>query len=199
MAHQRGKPATYADLERLPENLVGEILDGELFASPRPATRHAVASGELYLDLGASFGRGAGGPGGWRILAEPELHLRRDIVVPDLAGWRVERMPRVPDAPAIELPPDWVCEVVSPSTARLDRGRKKRVYEREGVPHYWIVDPVAKLVEVLILENGRYVALVEHALDDKAHLPPFDAIELDLARWWLPDSEDTPPTPVTGR
>src|SRR5438874_10508579 len=136
------KPATYEDLLRLPEHLVGEIIDGELFASPRPAARHSLAASMLGGDLSVTFGRnprGGGGASGWWILDEPELHFGKDVVVPDLAGWRRERMPKVPDTAAIELPPDWVCEVVSPSTARIDRTRKMRVFKRVKVDHLWLL------------------------------------------------------------
>ena len=101
------KRATYADIEALPDHLVGEILDGELHASPRPGLRHAVAATRLTGRLSPPFDDGLGGPGGWWILIEPELHLGEDIVVPDLAGWRRERLPEIPDAPHLELAPDW--------------------------------------------------------------------------------------------
>src|SRR5438309_11917686 len=119
--------ATYDDLLKLPEHLVGEIIDGELIVSPRPASPHAIASSAMGADLFGPFHRSSGGgsgPGGWWILDEPELHFREDVLVPDLAGWRRERMPKVPNVPAFELPPDWVGEIVSPSTERVDRPRK---------------------------------------------------------------------------
>src|SRR5688572_26942520 len=124
--------ATYADLEALPDNVIGQIVDGELYASPRPAMPHAITASTMVMDLGSPFQRGRGGPGGWWIVAEPELHFGNDVVVPDLAGWRVERMPRPPMTPAIELAPDWLCEVLSPSTQVLDRGPKLRLYARVG-------------------------------------------------------------------
>src|SRR3989442_11524607 len=125
--------ATYADLLEVPEHLVAEIIDGELITSPRPALPHALAASAMAADIGGPFGRPPGGrdvPGGWWILVEPELHLGGDVLVPDLAGWRRERVPTVPNAPAFELAPDWVCEVISPSTPRLDRARKRSVYAR---------------------------------------------------------------------
>ena len=121
------KRATYDDVLAAPPNKVGEILDGELFLSPRPEPRHAVASSALGMALGNPFHHGSGGPGGWWILFEPELHLRRDVMVPDLASWRRERMPRLPSTAGFELAPDWECVVLSPSTARIDRTRKLRI------------------------------------------------------------------------
>src|SRR5438105_1197571 len=130
-------PATYRDLERLPEHVVGELIHGELIVSPRPASPHALAASAIGSDLGGSFHRPPGdrGPGGWWILDEPELHFGEDVLVPDLAGWRRERMPRVPNVPAFELAPDWICEVVSPSTERVDRSSKMGIYARVKVAH----------------------------------------------------------------
>ncbi|MEA2625799.1 MAG: hypothetical protein QOD06_1844, partial [Candidatus Binatota bacterium] len=152
------RPVTYADLEALPENVVGEIVDGELFASPRPASPHALAETTIGSDVVSRFHGPPGGadrPGGWWILMEPELHLGQDVLVPDLAGWRRERMPKFPNVAAFTLAPDWLCEVISPSTARLDRSRKMRVYAREGVAHLWLVDPLARILEIYRLENGH--------------------------------------------
>ena len=135
------KRATYDDVLNAPEHKVAEILDGELFLSPRPAPRHAVASSALGMAIGGVRSTGTGGPGGWWILDEPELHFGDDVVVPDLAGWRRERMPAIPDAAFFTLAPDWVCEVLSPSTERIDRGRKLRIYAEAGVAHAWLVNP----------------------------------------------------------
>ena len=120
------KPATYQDLLALPPNVVGEIIAGELLAQPRPGTRHANAASALGEELGPPFRRGRGGPGGWIFLDEPELHFGEDVVVPDLAGWRRSRMPELPDLPYLDLAPDWICEVLSPSTVRVDRVLKRR-------------------------------------------------------------------------
>jgi Uma2 family endonuclease len=179
--------ATYDDLLKLPEHLVGEIIDGELIVSPRPASPHAVASSAVGADLFGSFHRppGGSGPGGWWILDEPELHFGSDVLVPDLAGWRRERMPKVPNVPAFELPPDWVCEVVSPSTERVDRTRKLGIYARVGVPHAWLLNPLARTLEVLTLHDGKWLLTSTHAGDDHARAVPFDAVELDLSRWWI--------------
>jgi Uma2 family endonuclease len=133
--------ATYADLLDVPENMLGEIIDGELLTQPRPAAPQARAASRLGMDLGAPFDRGKGGPGGWIILYGPELHLNGDALVPDLAGWRRERMGELPQVAAFELAPDWVCEVLSPSTQSHDRVKKMRAYARERVSHVWLVDP----------------------------------------------------------
>jgi len=178
------RPATAADLERLPDNLVGEILHGVLYANPRPAIRHARASTELTVELGSSFGRGKGGPGGWIILDEPELHLGADVLVPDLAGWRRERMPELPDAAFFTLAPDWLCEVLSPSTAAVDRGEKLPIYAREGVAYVWLLDPLVMTLEVLRLDGASYrVAGTSHG-NAKVRAEPFDAVELDLSVLW---------------
>jgi Uma2 family endonuclease len=149
------RTATYDDLVALQEPLVAEIVDGELHASPRPGIRRARAASVLGALVLPPMWEGRGGPGGWWILAEPELHLQRDVLVPDLAGWRRSRMPRLPDGAFFTDAPDWICEVVSPSTAALDRVTKLGVYARESVPCAWLLDPIARTFEVLRLETGR--------------------------------------------
>jgi len=183
-----GRPATYDDLIAVPDILVAEIVNGELWTSPRPAPRHALAYSALVGLLGPAFHQGRGGPGGWVILAEPELHLGRDVVVPDLAGWRRERMPRLPDTAYFDVAPDWVCEVLSPSTAVLDRTRKERIYAREGVRHAWLVDPVTRTIEVLRLEGGRWVVADTLGASQVARIEPFEAIALEVGLLW-----DEPP------
>lgn len=175
--------ATYEDLAALPDTVVGEIIDGELHVSPRLALPHAHASSALMMLLGPAFHLGHGGPGGWSILFEPELHLSRDVVVPDLAGWHKARLPTIPNEPWTALPPDWVCEVLSPSTARIDRTKKLALYAREKVQHVWLVDPIAKTVEVFE-RNGDLWTLLGVAGDKPAALAPFDAIELPVTALW---------------
>ncbi len=181
--------ATYEDLLKLPEHLVGEIIDGELIATPRPASPHARASSIIGADLIVPFDRSPGGPGqppgGWWIVDEPELHFAQDVLVPDLAGWRRERMPKIPNVPAFELVPDWICEVVSPSTERIDRARKMGTYARAKVPHLWLVNPLLRTLEVYRLDGVVWALLATHEGDARVRAAPFDAVELDLSRWWL--------------
>jgi Uma2 family endonuclease len=176
--------ATYEDLLRVPDHQVAEILDGDLHTSPRPAPRHSAASSALGSELWTTFHRGRGGPGGWWILDEPELHLGGDVLVPDLAGWRRERLPAIPDTPAFTLAPDWVCEVASPSTERLDRAKKMPAYAREGVPHLWLVNPAPKTLEVYRLVDGHWLLLVTHEGSAVVRAEPFDAVELELGPLW---------------
>jgi Uma2 family endonuclease len=176
--------ATYADLEALPDNVVGELVDGELHASPRPASPHATATSELLGSIIGPFGRGIGGSGGWIILVEPELHLGRAVLVPDLAGWRRERMPVMPEVVGFELPPDWLCEVLSPSTARLDRRSKLPLYAKARVAHVWLVDPILQTLEVFALDGATYRLLLVASTDEVGRYAPFDAIELELALLW---------------
>jgi Uma2 family endonuclease len=183
--------ATYEDLMQVPDTKVAEIIDGELYVSPRPASPHAYAATQLGVDVAGPFGRDPADPatpGGWWIALEPELHFGEDVVVPDWAGWRRERLPVFPNVPFFTQAPDWVCEVISPSTGRLDRTRKMGVYAREGVGHLWFVDPLAQTVEVYRLEAGRWVVVITHSGDDAARMEPFAGVELQLARWWLPQS-----------
>jgi len=178
------RPATYQDVLDAPDHLVAEVIAGELYTSPRPAAPHTRAASVLGMDIGGAFDRGRGGPGGWIILDEPELHLGEDILVPDLAGWRRERLPEVGDAAYFELAPDWACEVLSPSTGLLDRRRKLPVHAREDVGHVWLVDPRQRSVEVFRLDGDSYRFIVAEGADATARLEPFDAIELDLGALW---------------
>jgi Uma2 family endonuclease len=186
------RPASYDQILALPEHLVGEIVDDVLYVSPRPASPHAFTSMGIGGDLFAPFQRGRGGPGGWWLLVEPELHFGRQVVVPDVAGWRIERMPTVPVTPYFELAPDWVCEVASPATAKLDRTKKMHVYAEAGVGHLWIIDPLLRTLEVYRLSDRKWSLIATHSDDDKARIEPFDAIELELAGWWLPDTAPAP-------
>ncbi|MBM7114168.1 Uma2 family endonuclease [Archangium primigenium] len=179
------RPATYQDLVALPEHQVGELIAGELYASPRPASRHAKAASILGMDLGNPFQRGRGGPGGWWLIFEPELHFGEDVLVPDLAGWRQERMPTIPDVSYFELAPDWICEVLSPSTAKLDVVLKLPRYGRAGVEHAWIVDPIHRMLQVFHQEQGRWVLAASFSGDDRVRAQPFDAVELELGSLWM--------------
>jgi Uma2 family endonuclease len=185
MAEPARHLASYADLETLPANMVGQIVFGILHAFPRPAPKHAQAASTLGEELGPPFKRGRGGPGGWMILDEPELHLASHVIVPDLGGWRRERMPELPvDRAYFELPPDWVCEVLSPSTAALDRGDKLKVYAEFDVKHVWLVDPDAQTLEILERDQKGYRLFEVLSGENKVRAVPFDAIELDLALLW---------------
>lgn len=188
-AEQLPRRATYADLEAVPPHKVVEIIRGTLHAFPRPALPHAQAASELGAELVQAFGRRRGGPRSWRILDEPELHFgpedEVDVLVPDLAGWRLERLPRVPAEAFATLAPDWICEVLSPSTEAIDRADKMPIYAREGVRHAWLVDPIAKTLEVFALGgDGRWIVAGVHRGDGVVRAEPFEALELDLALLW---------------
>jgi Uma2 family endonuclease len=176
--------ATYEDLAALPDGIVAEIVDGELHANPRPALRHARTGSVLGVRIGGPYDDGVGGPGGWVILDEPELHLGANVLVPDLAGWRRSRMPAVPDAPYSTLAPDWVCEILSPSTSAFDRVQKLHAYAREAVAYAWLVDPAAQTLEILRLEKGRWTILAAHTGADVVCAEPFTELELELSALW---------------
>lgn len=184
MPQPKPRPAVYADIEALPPHVVGEILFGVLHTHPRPAPRHARASSVLGVELGGPFDRGRGGPGGWIILDEPELHLGPHVIVPDLAGWRRERMPKLPDTAYFETPPDWVAEVLSPSTARVDRTDKLAVYAEFGVGHAWYVDPIARTLEVFALAGRHWLLAATFKDDDAVSAPPFEAHTFALDALW---------------
>lgn len=176
--------ATYEDVLAAPRHLVAEIIDGELRLSPRPALPHAAATSALGEELGPPFKRGKGGPGGWMILDEPELHLDSDILVPDLGGWRVERLPVIPREPYFTLAPDWVCEVLSPATERSDRTDKLSIYARHSVRHAWLVNPDQRLLEVFRSTEEGWTRLDAFRDDARVRAEPFEAFELDLSILW---------------
>lgn len=179
---------TYADIEALQPHLRGEIIGGELVVSPRPAGPHIGFASGLGTFLGGSYGFGIGGPGGWWILHEPELHLGVDPdfvpVVPDIAGWRRERMARLPEGHRFTVVPDWVCEILSPTTAATDRADKMPFYARAGVRHLWLADPDLRLIEVYAQDRGAWRHVQTARGDVKVRAEPFDAVEIDLARAW---------------
>ena len=178
------RQATYQDVLDAPAHLVAEILDGTFHTHPRPAPAHAVASSRLGMDLGGAFDRGRNGPGGWWIIDEPELHLGDDVLVPDLAGWRRERMPELPDTPYFTLAPDWACEVLSPSTRRVDLQEKRPVHAREGVGHLWHIDPIDRTLEAFELRDGEWVLIACAKDDEPVSVRPFDAITFSLGDLW---------------
>jgi Uma2 family endonuclease len=177
------KRATYADLFDVPPHKSGQIICGVLHVQPRPALAHVGVATAIGEELGLPFRRGKGGPGGWIILHEPELHLGGDILIPDLAGWQRARVQESAFAGAfVSVAPQWVCEVLSPSTARLDRGEKLDIYRREGVEHVWLVDPAIEMLEVLRLDGPTYrLAATFSSASTAVRAEPFDAIELEWA------------------
>ncbi|MGH8537107.1 MAG: Uma2 family endonuclease [Gammaproteobacteria bacterium] len=183
-AKQAGR---YKQLMGLPEALVGEIINGQLHTQARPAGPHALACSSLEIDIGSAYHKGRGGPGGWWIFVEPELHFVRDteVLVPDLAGWHRERMPRVPEDQRFEVVPDWVCEVLSPATAKKDRIQKMPVYARYGMSYLWLVDPLARTLETFELHDGRWVMSGVFKDDDQVSVPPFTEIALALSELWV--------------
>jgi Uma2 family endonuclease len=184
MSQTMSRPATPADIEALPPHVVGEIAFGALHTHPRPTPRHAKASGEVFGELRDPFGLGRGGPGGWILLPEPELHLGQHILVPDLAGWRRERLPKLPDTAYIDTPPDWVCEVLSPATARFDRTDKLAIYATFGVSHCWYVDPIVRTLEVLALQGDKWLLTATFKDTDAVCAPPFEAHTFQLDLLW---------------
>jgi Uma2 family endonuclease len=187
---ERNAPSVEAAFQAAPEEMVSEILDGELHLSPRPARPHANVASRLGMVIGTPFMLGQGGPGGWVIIDEPELHLgpRPDKLVPDLAGWRRERMPDAvggDEAPAhYDLVPDWVCEILSERTRSRDKGQKMRIYAREGVRHLWHVDPLARTLEIFRLQENQWVLVHSFTGEARVRAEPFEALELELALVW---------------
>ncbi len=187
---ERNSPSVEAAFQAAPPGMVAEILEGELHLSPRPARPHANAAANLGGILIPPFKFGRGGPGGWVVLDEPEIHLgpRPDKIVPDVAGWRRARLPEATggkDAPAhYDLAPDWACEVLSERTWRRDRGSKMRIYAREGVRHLWHVDPIARTLDIFRLEGGDWLLVRAFAGEERVRSEPFEAIELELALLW---------------
>jgi Uma2 family endonuclease len=188
-----GRRATYADLEAVPEGKVAELIDGQLYVFPRPAFPHLNAQGELVTRIRDPFQKGRGGPGGWWIVPEPEIHFPEpagpggeQVVDPDLAGWRRERLPKPLAKPAhFTLPPDWVCEVLSPSTEDHDRTKKMPLYGHNGVRWVWLVDPIQRTLEIYVLGPGRrWGEPAMHRDNDRVRAVPFEAIELDLNDFW---------------
>jgi len=168
----------YTAIEALPEGVVGEIIHGGLYVHPRPAARHAMVGSRLGARLVPPFDFGEGGPGGWWILDEPEIHFQRDteILVPDIGGWRRERMPHLPEDQRFEVVPDWICEVLSPSTASQDREIKMPLYAHYGVNQAWLVDAGAKRVEVYSRDGGAWQPVAAFTGDQRIIAPPFDAV-----------------------
>lgn len=196
MAEPARRAATYEDLLVVPEPLVAEILFGELVTHPRPAPRHARAAMRLGTILSTPYDLGINGPGGWVFLGEPELHLGEHVIVPDLAAWCHSRLPAPPDTAWIEVAPDWVCEVLSPSTERYDRGDKRLIYAEAGVPHVWHIDPVLRMLEAYELRDDKWLLLNVFSDDAQVAAVPFAECSFSLSQLW---SFDLPTTARTRR
>jgi Uma2 family endonuclease len=189
------KPTTYADLEAVPPHLVAEILFGALVTHPRPATKHGTAATSLSHELVGPFQKGRGGPGGWSFVNEEEAHLGPHVTVPDIAGWRKERLPIGWDEGAhTDIAPDWICEVLSPSTEKYDKGDKRRIYALYGVPHLWHLDPRAKTLEVFALQDKNWLLTHTFIELEEVSAPPFEPLTFSLSQIW---SSDTPSPPAT--
>lgn len=192
------REATYDDLLAVPQPLVAEIIYGALQTHPRPSPRHQAASSRLGARLSTIFedGDDPGGPGGWVFLDEPELHLGPHVVVPDIAGWRAERLASLPDTPYLTIAPDWVCEVLSPATEKLDRGAKRQVYAEAGVAFLWLVDPRAQLLEAFALRDGAWTLTATAESNDEVRIAPFDAASFLLGHLWPFDPPSPPSSPT---
>jgi Uma2 family endonuclease len=184
-ARKQEGPATLADIEALPEGVVGEIIDGTLYVHPRPRAGHGDIIGALCSELRDPFQRGLNGPGGWWIQVEPGIRLpEAPEFVPDLAGWRRERVPRgIPDG-SWTLVPDWACEVLSPSTRAYDQRIKRPFYARIGIRHLWFIDLEIRTLTVSELREGHWMELGVYGEDDVIRAAPFDALELKLGELW---------------
>jgi len=192
MSARAPKPATYADLLSLPEDVRAEILSGQIVTSPAPLPRHSKVQGAVRRFIGGPYDDddGHGGPGGWWIFVEVDVQLgRHDIVRPDLAGWRRERLSDPGNRRPIDVVPDWICEVLSPSTASRDRVIKRKLYAESGIRHYWIVDVDARILEVFELAGDRWALVATYGDDATARIPPFEEVELPIGRLFLPRSE----------
>jgi Uma2 family endonuclease len=180
------RPATFADIDALPEGISGELIDGVLYTNPRPTGPALLAATMLYGELHNTFVRGQGGAGGWWILQEPQLYLGSGSVIPDVAGWLRERMPRVPQDHRFELAPDWACEVLSPDrkNRRVERQQKPPLYHRAKVKHLWMLDPKERELEVFRWEEAGWLLLGTFGEDDKVRAEPFEQVELDMLLLW---------------
>ncbi|MCT8265980.1 Uma2 family endonuclease [Afifella sp. JA880] len=188
MVEPAERQATYADLQAVPSHLVAEIIDGTLVTHPRSTPRHSVASSVLGMKLGG-FQLGGDGPGGWVFMDEPELHLGHNVIVPDIAGWRRERLSVLPETAYLETAPDWVCEVISASTETYDRVSKRRIYAGAGVSHLWLLDPRSKVLEVFALAGDSWLLVGTFRDGDNVAAPPFDVMTFPLSALWPLDVE----------
>ena len=181
------KPSLYDQLCALPNGVRGEIINGQLRTQPRPTGPHTLASSRLGSDIEGPYSRGRGGPGGWWIIDEPEVHFipDREVEVPDIAGWRKERMPRLPDGHRFQVVPDWVCEILSPATKSTDREEKMPIYASFGVAYSWLVDPKTRTLEAYALTDGKWLPLGIYRDDDVVRVAPFDRVSIHLMDLWV--------------
>ena len=184
MSELAKKKATYEDFCSVSENMIGEIIDGELIVTPRPTRKHGYAATTLVEEVGPPYHRGLGGPGGWIFIVEPEITFGEHTMVPDVAGWKAERFLWEEDQNPISVAPDWVCEVLSQGTFRLDRVKKMAKYAEHNVSHLWLIDPEHTTLEVYRLESGRWLLLGTFDGAEKVRVEPFQEIEIDLADLW---------------
>jgi Uma2 family endonuclease len=185
MSEPAKKKATYEDLYSVPDNMTGEIINGELIVTPRPSRRHTNAASSLGFEIGPAYQLGRGGPGGWKIIIEPEISLDDNVLVPDLAGWRKERFPESEKGNPISVVPDWVCEILSPGTTGKDKVKKIPTYAHYKVPNLLLIDPLEKTLEVFRLESGRWALLGAFLENEKVRAEPFGEIEIELGNLWL--------------
>lgn len=176
----------YSELEALPDALIGEILNGQLHAHPRPGGKHVLVASNIGIEIGGPFHKGKGGPGGWWILIEPEIHLALDteVVVPDVAGWRRERLPSIQDGHKFTVAPDWICEVISPSSESFDRNLKMPIYAQYGIPYFWLIDPLKQKLEAYCLENASWRSIGVFQGDKIISVDPFGSIQLKMSELW---------------
>lgn len=184
MAESTKRRATYSDVEVAPAHLVAEIIDGELMTHPRPSPRHGATASALGAELSRPFQKGDNGPGGWIFFSEPEVKFGEDLLVPDRAGWRRERLSGYPERNYFTVAPDWVCEVLSGSTEKRDRTLKMRIYGDGGVPHMWLIDPRLQILEAFELADGKWLKIGDWNSDDAVRAPPFDSTSFSLADLW---------------
>jgi Uma2 family endonuclease len=190
MAEPAKRNATYADIEALPPHVTGEIIHGSLYTQPRPAFVHNAATPSLYAEVSVPYQKGRGGPGGWVFAVEQEVKFGEHLLVPDISGWRRERLPTLPPDNWISVRPDWVCEVTSPSTVLRDRHFKRDISASFAVPHYWMVDPKTRSLEVYELSQGKWMLVGNFSGNAEVSAPPFDAITIQLETLWpLPEPE----------
>jgi Uma2 family endonuclease len=183
MANPALKLPSYEDILNLPEHLIGEIVNGRLDMHPRPSPKHTLASSSLGGELFPHFQK-QGGSDGWWIIDEPELHMGGHILVPDLAGWRKQRMPKLPETAWFETVPDWICEILSPSTTKIDRSEKMPIYADLGVSFLWLIDPILQTLEVYQLLDGHWSLLHSLKDADQVTTPPFESHTFPLSNLW---------------